>query len=86
MEESKLNNMLVEFVSEIMEIPNEEINDEMNPEDFENWDSFNHIKLLLTLEDELSIKFSDEEIEASFNLKNLRNNLIKKIEKKTLSQ
>mgnify|MGYP001204349555 CR=1 FL=1 len=86
MEESKLNNMLVEFVSEIMEIPNEEINDEMNPEDFENWDSFNHIKLLLTLEDELSIKFSDEEIEASFNLKNLRNNLLKKIEKKTLSQ
>ena len=41
----RLNEVLINYVSEIMDISRENIHDDMKPEDFENWDSFNHIKL-----------------------------------------
>jgi acyl carrier protein len=75
----RLNEVLINYVSEIMDISRENIHDDMKPEDFENWDSFNHIKLLLTLEEDLKIKFTDEEIDSSFNLKILREILSDKI-------
>tara|TARA_B100000035_G_scaffold72540_1_gene59908 strand:+ start:38457 stop:38720 length:264 start_codon:yes stop_codon:yes gene_type:complete len=75
----RLNEILISYISEIMDIPFEDIHDDIRPEDFENWDSFNHIKLLLSLEEDLKIKFTDEEIDTSFNLKALKETLLDKI-------
>lgn len=79
LDSQRLNEILVSYISEIMDIPLGNIHDDMNPEDFENWDSFNHIKLLLSLEEDLKIKFTDEEIDTSLNLKALKETLLDKI-------
>lgn len=68
LDSQRLNEILTSYISEIMDIPLENIHDDMNPEDFENWDSFNHIELFLSLEEDLKIKFTDEEIDTSLNL------------------
>ncbi len=68
LDSQRLNEILISYISEIMDIPLENIHDDMNPEDFENWDSFNHIELFLSLEEDLKTKFTDEEIDTSLNL------------------
>ncbi len=82
LDSQRLNEILISYISEIMDIPLENIHDDINPEDFENWDSFNHIKLLLSLEEDLKIKFTDEEIDTSLNLKVLKETLLDKITNK----
>tara|TARA_B100001287_G_C22644072_1_gene511706 strand:+ start:72 stop:299 length:228 start_codon:yes stop_codon:yes gene_type:complete len=68
LDSQRLNEILISYISEIMDTPLENIHDDMNPEDFENWDSFNHIELFLSLEEDLKTKFTDEEIDTSLNL------------------
>jgi acyl carrier protein len=49
-------------VSKILETPLSAINVDSKPETIPNWDSLNHIKLMLALEEEFNIQFSDEEV------------------------
>lgn len=73
------NKIFKDLVSEIMEISLEEVKENMNIEEFENWDSFNHIKFILSLEEEFDVSFSDDEIELSTDLIFLKNNLLNKL-------
>ena len=50
------------IVSKIMKEPNEKITDNTSPETLENWDSLNHIKLILSIEEEMRVQFNDDEI------------------------
>tara|TARA_B100001057_G_scaffold500750_1_gene617570 strand:+ start:9599 stop:9859 length:261 start_codon:yes stop_codon:yes gene_type:complete len=73
------NKIFKDLVSEIMEISLEEVQENMNIEDFDNWDSFNHIKFILSLEEEFDVSFSDKEIELSTDLIFLKQNLLNKL-------
>lgn len=45
-----------------MNVPAADIREDSSPETIEAWDSLKHMSLILTLEDEFKIQFSDDEI------------------------
>lgn len=53
---------LKRVLASVFEVPESSIDDSANPDVVEGWDSLNHMKLVVALEDEFGIKFSDEEI------------------------
>lgn len=77
MEEKVLNERVFKVISQVMNIPVEQVNEHSSPENIEQWDSLQHMNLILALEEDLKIKFTDEEIaqmiDADMILKALRN-------------
>lgn len=69
------------IISQVMDVPFEEINENSSPDTVEKWDSFQHMNLILALEEEFKIKFTDEEImnmeNAGVILESLQNKGIK---------
>ena len=53
---------VLRIISQVMEVQIDQLNEESSPETVENWDSLRHINLILALEEEFNIAFSDEEI------------------------
>lgn len=49
-------------MSKVFDVPVEQLNEDSSPDTIENWDSLKHINLVLALEEELNISFSDEEV------------------------
>jgi acyl carrier protein len=45
-----------------MNIPESDINGESSPDTIQEWDSLKHMNLVLALEEEFSVKFSDQQI------------------------
>jgi acyl carrier protein len=43
----------------------------MNARDVENWDSFNHLNLILALEERFNVRFSSEEMASMANVGDL---------------
>lgn len=50
------------ILSAVMEIPLESVTMESSKDNIENWDSLHQLNLVFALEDNFSIKFSDEDI------------------------
>lgn len=50
------------IASQVFDFPVEQLNEDSSPDTIENWDSLKHMNLILALEEELNITFSDEEI------------------------
>ena len=57
-----LKERVFKIISQLMNVPFEEVNEHSSPENIEKWDSFQHVALVLALEEEFNIKFTDEEI------------------------
>jgi len=57
-----LLNRVLKIVSQVMEVPLEQLKEESSPDTVKNWDSLKHMNLILALEEEFNITFSDEEI------------------------
>ena len=57
-----LNERVFKIVSQVLNIPVEQVNEYSSPENVEQWDSLGHMNLILALEEDLKIKFTDEEI------------------------
>ena len=55
-------NRVLKIVSQVMEVPLEQLNEESSPDNVKNWDSLKHMNLILALEEEFDVSFSDEEI------------------------
>ncbi|MDY6987191.1 MAG: acyl carrier protein [Thermodesulfobacteriota bacterium] len=53
---------ILKIVSHVMSLPVEQLNEDSSPDTVENWDSIKHLNLVLALEEEFNIVFSDEEI------------------------
>lgn len=53
---------VLSIVSNIMKWPLKEINEDSSPEDIDTWDSLNQINLVLALEEEFGVKFTDDQI------------------------
>ena len=66
---------LFEIISEVMNIPISQINDESSPETIESWDSFNGLILVDELESNFNIKFSVSEIVDVKNVKDIKRHL-----------
>ena len=53
---------LKEIMAQVFDVPNESINNDSSPDTIENWDSVNHMNLVLALEQAFSISFEPDEI------------------------
>ncbi|MCF6325019.1 MAG: acyl carrier protein [Gammaproteobacteria bacterium] len=62
---------LVEVVSEVFGVDEDDITPETSPENLDNWDSMNHLKLVTAIEEEFSINLSMDEVEAIVDVKSL---------------
>jgi acyl carrier protein len=56
------------IISEVFNLDLDSINDDASPDNIMNWDSLNHMNLVVSLEEEFSIRFSDQEISEMLNL------------------
>lgn len=53
---------VLSIVSNIMNWPLKNIHEDSSPEDIDTWDSLNQINLVLALEEEFGVKFTDVQI------------------------
>ncbi|MBN1636163.1 MAG: acyl carrier protein [Deltaproteobacteria bacterium] len=53
---------IFQIMSRIMDVPVEQLTKESSPDTVEKWDSIQHMSLVLALEEEFNIIFSDSEI------------------------
>jgi acyl carrier protein len=53
---------VVRVVSDVLNVPTTEIVENSSPDTLANWDSIAHISLVLALEGEFSIAFSDDDV------------------------
>ena len=57
-----MENRIREIMSDVLGVPKENLNDTSSTMTMENWDSLNHMKLVMALEEEFGVQFTDEEI------------------------
>jgi len=53
---------VVEIVSQVMNVPIEQLDEDSSPDTIENWDSLKHMNLILALEEKFAVAFSDDEV------------------------
>lgn len=53
---------VVRAVSQIMGVAEQQVTDTSSADSLDTWDSLRHMNLMLALEEEFGIKFSDEQI------------------------
>ena len=63
--EKRIKNVM----SAVFEISIEEINDESSPDTIELWDSLKHLNLVVALEEEFNVQFTDDNLIELINLK-----------------
>lgn len=65
----KVEDKIKNIMNSIFKVNINEINDESSPQSIERWDSLRHLSLILALEEEFKIKFSQDEIGTLINYK-----------------
>ncbi len=60
--ENKLEDRIKNIMSAVFEIPEEQIKDNSSPDTIESWDSLKHMNLIIALEEEFEVEFTDNEI------------------------
>ena len=58
----QINNKIKEIMSSVFNVDINTINDGSSPETIETWDSMQHMKLIVALEEEFGITFTDDQI------------------------
>ena len=59
------------IVSRIMQVPVEQVDEHSSPGTIQQWDSLRHMNLLLSLEEELDIRFTDQEMSEMMGLRKI---------------
>jgi len=67
-----MSKKIYEIISNVMDCPITEINDDTNPESIDNWDSSNSLILLDQLESKFQVKFELDEIENVNSVKDIK--------------
>jgi acyl carrier protein len=57
-----MRELVFTIVSNVMEVPVEHVAEDSSPDSIANWDSLKHMNLILALENEFEVMFSDEQI------------------------
>ena len=68
---TNLEAKLVEILSAILQINQTDINEETSALTVEKWDSLAHMNIVISIEEEFEIKFTDEQIVDSLSYKTL---------------
>lgn len=68
-----------EVFSTVMGVPREKISKDTSVENLEVWDSVQHLNLILSLEEEFSVKFSPEEIQEMLSIEAILSKINEKL-------
>ncbi|PIR01164.1 MAG: acyl carrier protein [Nitrospinae bacterium CG11_big_fil_rev_8_21_14_0_20_45_15] len=83
MTDASLNNDALEKLTGIFRIlfnaPDLELNDDLTAKDVPGWDSFNHVNLIINIEEEFGVRFSNDEVGKLQNVGNLKSLLAGKL-------
>ena len=60
--ENKLAERIKKVMSSVFEIPVEQIKDDSSPDIIYSWDSLKHMNLVVALEEEFEVEFTEDEI------------------------
>ena len=60
--ENKIEGKIKNVMSAVLDIPIQEINDKSSSDTVVSWDSLKHINLVIALEEEFEMEFSESEI------------------------
>jgi len=60
-----------QIISQIMETSVDSISENSSGDDIDKWDSLKHMDLMMTLEEEFEIQFTDEELVESTDVKSI---------------
>ena len=63
----------------LFNLPDIELNDNLTAKDISGWDSFNHVNLIINIEEEFNVRFSNSEVGGLQNVGNLKTLLASKI-------
>ncbi len=64
-----MENRVKKVIAEILDIEISSINDNTSPETIESWDSLKQMNIIVELEEEFDIEFSDEDIVEMLNFR-----------------
>ena len=56
------------IISQVFNVPIENINDESSSDDIETWDSLKHMNMVLSLEEEFNVQFGEEQVLEMLNV------------------
>ena len=62
---------VTKIISQIMGVPGNQLDEDSSPETVEVWDSLMHMNLVLALEEEFGVQFSDEQIMQMLDVKRI---------------
>ena len=65
----KIEGRVKSVISAVFEIPADKIGEESSPDNIESWDSLKHMNIVVALEEEFNIQFTDDEIIELINMK-----------------
>jgi len=59
---------VIKVVSNILNVPIEEVNEDSSPQTLAQWDSLQHMNLILALEEKFGIRFREDQIVDMLNV------------------
>jgi acyl carrier protein len=74
---------LFAVLSSILNVPLESLSLDSSASSLQEWDSLNHMYVVLALEEEFNVEFSDDEIATLRSASSLRDALVAKTEERT---
>ena len=77
--ENNKENLIKNVMSAVFGLPIEHINKDSSPETIENWDSLSHMNLIVGLEEEFKIEFSENEMFEMINYEIIEKIITKKL-------
>lgn len=75
-----MRNRIFTILSKVFEVPIDSLSDTDSPDTIENWDSLRHMKMILVLEEQCGIIFTDQEIVETVTIEAVINTITKKLQ------
>ena len=63
-----MNDRVFKVISQVLNVPLNQITEESSPDSITGWDSLKHMNLVLALEEEFQVQFSEEQIVEMLNV------------------
>lgn len=57
-----MNNSLKNIMSNLFDIPVDDINENISPENCDQWDSLQHMNLIFAIEEEFGVSLTDDDV------------------------
>ena len=76
---NKIEDRIKNIMSAVFEISTGEINDESSPDTIESWDSLKHMNMVVALEEEFNVQFTDDNITELINMKLIKAVLLERL-------